>query len=223
MKATPSALSKVYFEDGSKKNSINFGDVKKQLASIRTSVNRLLVAYSFAAKVNGATFAEDYATRSMATMEDVLGTSDLDFGEDKMRVPTWKTVRNYGIGAKLGVLVANTAHSVAEWGTSVGGIVGTAVGNFASLLSRNDYAWKKIRIYKMLEYWKANVGKEGFHSRAIAPVDDISVLVEPRVKTILGLNRESKVLEKVDTRKEKREAVLAYMNDVDQMLTTGER
>jgi hypothetical protein len=53
-------------------------------------------------------------------------------------------------------------------------------------------------------------GVEGFHSRASGPYEDLFGLVTPEIEKILGLKRGTIASKRIDTRKRKQDAVLAY-------------
>jgi hypothetical protein len=55
-------------------------------------------------------------------------------------------------------------------------------------------------------------GVEGFHSRAFGDFEDLFALVTPEIEEITGLKRGSEAAVKGDTRKRKREPVLAYVS-----------
>lgn len=58
-------------------------------------------------------------------------------------------------------------------------------------------------------------GQEGFHSRAFGDTSDLFGLVDPRVKSVLGLNREKEaVAKKLDMRGMKRAAVQNYISEL---------
>jgi hypothetical protein len=55
-------------------------------------------------------------------------------------------------------------------------------------------------------------GKEGFHSRAFGPYDNLFGLVTPEVEDILGIKRGDVTAQKGDVRKARREMVLKYIS-----------
>lgn len=57
-------------------------------------------------------------------------------------------------------------------------------------------------------------GVEGFHSKAFGPYDDLFGLVLPEVETALGVKRGDLAAQRLDTRKRKQEAVLAYVGQI---------
>lgn len=61
-------------------------------------------------------------------------------------------------------------------------------------------------------------GDEGFHSRAFGDVEDLFGLVDAKVKTVLGLNKEKKhaAAKKLDVRLRRRTAVREYVDELTQ-------
>lgn len=54
-------------------------------------------------------------------------------------------------------------------------------------------------------------GIEGFHSRASGPYENLFSLVTPEISELLGIKRDNTASNRADTRKKKRDAVLAYV------------
>lgn len=183
--------------------------------SIREAVNRLTLLREIADRVNAVQFAEVYAERMMANIDDVFGTPDLEFKYQEQKYTTWKTKTIFNPAAY------QTAYAYGVSG--VGGNVASAAAMTIAGHLPGAYIKRRYRITHLLKFWKAVQGKEGFHSRAIAPIDDIFILVPAKVRSILGFTRDSETLKKLDTRDEKRQAVLDYMDEVDDLTILGER
>ena len=189
--------------------------------SIQDAVDRLVMSYSIAKSWDAAQYAEDYVNRPVATLEDVFGSADLEYESDTGVITKVRKRRTAIPSAAVG---SQAAHLAAAGAESVGpGLGSFTAGVVSSLFSpRVRYRTVIEKTYHFYLYWKKSKGREGFFSRALAAVDDVFILVPPTTRRILELKRGSEVLKKLDTRKEKREVVLEYMEQIARNLTTGE-
>ena len=117
--------------------------------------------------------------------------------------------------------------SLGKTRNAVTGAVRSAVQVWQTMVGIAGYGqsrYKKmvIKTSRQYNYWKKSKGREGFFSRALAAVDDVFILVPPTTRRVLELSRGSEVLKKLDTRKEKRQVILEYIEEISRNLTTGE-
>lgn len=174
--------------------------------TLKDAVNRVVLLYSYARKGDVQAFVETFIWRPVATMAQVFGSADLKISAvEKWSSKLVKVRRKYSLLSRL-----MTEVSVFGANLMAGPAVATGVqaGLEASYLQGSDYVRKR---YKETSY-AVTAGKEGFHSRAFSDEDNLFGLVQPTVKKILGLTRsDEKLLAKMDTRREKRVAVRAYV------------
>lgn len=178
--------------------------------TLKDAVNRVVLLYAYAFKGDVQEFIEAYIYRPVATMTNIFGSEDLKIEA----VEQWSTklVRVVKHSSQLLARVAQKllATSLIAPGAAAQVPVRLAESTVPlddNYLPRVKYVKKQ---YKETTY-KVTAGTEGFHSRAFSDQDNLFGLVGPKVKKILGLTRQDeKLLAKLDTRSEKREAVRKY-------------
>lgn len=191
--------------------------------TVRAAVNKVVLLYSFARKGDVAAFVRDYTMRRPATMVDIFGTAD--FRLDKVETLRSKLVR---VGKRF-VKTGSTAPVAALSRLAAAAVIGPgAAGACVAPETWLSSHAKKGNIfdvgywvpkYEQREYAEVSYvvgeGTEGFHSRAFSDEDNLFGLVTPEVTKVMGLARtDEKMLAKLDTRKEKREAVRNYVTSL---------
>ena len=191
-------------EDQKDKISVSVRDDAHPEITIRPSgdlssaITSVVVAYSMSSVMGTGDFARLYTYRPKASFEDIFGDPDLAY--------TYQEDVRYE--KKL-------------WSPSAPPVSRRGAWQVGFLLSRAGILKFYRYVKKVESYWKAS-GKEGFHSRALSNVDDVFVLVPKGVRKILGLSKGSEVLKRLDTRRQKREAVLALVEDLSHRMTLME-
>lgn len=209
-----SQKSQAYADETEKTGASEILVASEAAKTIRAAVNRVVLLYSHARRADVHAFIDNYTYRPVATMTQIFGTTDLVI----KKVEEWKT-RLVKTGTRFPRYSTHAASSLSE----VAGLrapekIRDLTTSYASALveqaqlgrqsSQSGYSKKK---YKETSYL-VTAGTEGFHSRAFSDEDNLFGLVEPKIKKILGLDRrDEKLLAKLDTRKERREAVRAYV------------
>lgn len=178
--------------------------------TLKDAVNRVVLLYSYARKGDVHEFVETYTWRPVANMIQIFGTPDLKIEA----VEEWDTkwVRASSRAPYREILQFTSAATSLLPGSS--GLVSGTLGAASKQVPATDWVQKTKLLKKRYKktVYQVTSGTEGFHSRAFGDYDDLFGLVTPNVKKVLGLERRSqKVLATLDTRKEKRAAVRAYV------------
>ncbi len=165
--------------------------------TVENSVDFLVRAYSFV-KVNNldvGDFLRAYAWRPVATMVDILGSSNLEIKQTTKQVK--KVVKQKIVKQKAKVVVVTWADGSTK----------------KVVRAKAKYGFRYVtRTFSQVGYEVK--GKEGFHSRAFGDVEDLFGLVSPTVKRVLGLGKKRKAAAKMDVRKRRREVVRLYVAEL---------
>lgn len=205
--------------------------------SIADAVDRVVLLYSYARRADVFDFIHAFCYRPIATMVDVLGGQDFKVRElEVMKSRLVRKTRKDKSGFDYAALYRKSARLEAmgpmkhepdsvrarEMDEVIDREFGQASATdqatpFPGVLVADQPVMKKAGKYYYVRRWYMqttypSTGVEGFHSRAFGDKDQLFGLVGPKVKKILGLSAiDDKILDKMDTRKEKRRAVRTYL------------
>jgi hypothetical protein len=186
--------------------------------TISDAVNKVVLLYSFARKANVHEFIQEYTKRSISTFIDIMGSAD--FRIEKVEEQKTRLVKKRISLNVLKQLQIEAASLFPGPGSFVAGRFATAA---AVGTTPTPTQTKYVKQSYTEETFKVSSGIEGFHSRAFSDQDNLFGLADSKTRKILGLTtKDQKLLAKMDTRKEKREAVRAYLTELlDSQGTAG--
>jgi hypothetical protein len=197
--------------------------------SLRGAVNSLVVLYSYARRGYIWDFIDEYTRRPIATMVDIFGSHDLEYGKVEETRVKWLKKR----AGKYALYNPFLNTNIKEWmeyqKPLSKALYDQIYDGVKEPVNLKDYfiemgtrlpvgfvqKYKKVKKYYKEMTYKATKGKEGFHSRAFGDEDNLIGLANKKVRSILGLKKsDSDIADKLDTRKEKRGRVLNYVERI---------
>jgi len=175
----------------------------KGLKNIADAVEKVVLLYSYARQADVFEFIKEYTKRPIANFVEILGSADLRI-EKVEEFKTRSVKQRYTIKSTKPATYASTQDLSAE-----------DIAVAEKLIEGPSSAYKWVQKKYTEESYKVVQGVEGFHSRAFSDKDDLFGLADTNTKKILGLKRkDQKLLAKMDTRKEKRQAIRTYLSDL---------
>jgi hypothetical protein len=194
--------------------------------TVENSVDFLVRSYSFV-KLNNldvGDFLRAYAWRPVATMVDILGSSNLEIKQTSKgvkKVVKQKRKLTKDEQAKIRkqkrqAIIADSLLPAGASDTEKALALSRYRRRTAELEREKDHKFGFRYVTRTFQQVGYEVtGKEGFHSRAFGDVEDLFGLVSPTVKRVLGLsNKKRKVAAKMDVRKRRREVVRLYVAEL---------
>lgn len=200
--------------ESSKLVNDGFGEMHISVSEGKTvadAVNKVVLLYSFARQGHVWDFINEFTRRPIATLVDIFGSQDLRFDNVIEHHEKWVVKKRIDRPA--------TFARAAGIGVAPTGIMGTPnIGSSAiatAALQVPVYRRERVKKTWTTEEYKPVEGIEGFHSRAFGFKDNLFGLVHPKIRKILGLSKkDGDVAAKLDTRKEKRKAVINYLTSL---------
>lgn len=194
--------------------------------TIENSVDFLIRAYSFvkANNLDVGDFLRAYSWRPVATMVDILGSSDLEIKQTSKSVKKVVKQRRKLTKEEQAAIRTQKRRAIIAEALLPRGASDTEKALALSRYRRRTAELEKekdpkygvryvTRTFTQVGY--TATGTEGFHSRAFGDQEDLFGLVSPTVKRVLGLsNKKRKVAAKMDVRKRRRAVVREYVAEL---------
>jgi len=194
--------------------------------TIEHSVDFLVRSYSFV-KLNNldvGDFLRAYSWRPVATMVDILGSSNLEIKQTSKGVKKVVKQKRKLTKEEQAKIRKDKRRAIIGEALLPAGASETQKALALSAYRRKTAALEKEKDpkygyrYVTRQFTQVGyevTGKEGFHSRAFGDVEDLFGLVSPTVKRVLGLsNKKRKIAAKMDVRKRRREVVRLYVAEL---------